>query len=387
MSWFVNRKKELVFDNPVHRFICLVCAHNESAVISQIVKTLRDQKYPKELYDIVVIADNCKDNTAQIASGAGANVWERFHDTKKSKGYALEWAFQKIWDEKLNYDAVVIFDADNLVSPNFLYIMDQKMQNGAEVIQGYLDSKNPNDTWITKAYAFSYWATNRIFQLARELLGLSAQLGGTGMCISTSVLKEHPWGTQSMTEDLEYVVRYVLSSGQPVCWAHEASVYDEKPLKLKSSFVQRTRWARGHIECAVKYSRDLAKATLSRAKSKEFQSAIITFDVLIYLIQPARMVISIVTISAFIISFIRNDFSLGGVTTFFLIVLILYYGIPLIGAIQEKKSKSLMWIVQVHIFAYSWLMVMIIALFSFRKKTWNKTEHTRSIDFEELNIG
>ncbi|MDT2304176.1 glycosyltransferase family 2 protein [Paenibacillus larvae] len=148
--------------------------------------------YPRNLYDIYVIADNCTDSTALVARHNGAHLLERHDLDKESKGYGLEWAFNQLWNMEARgttYDAVLVLDADNLVTPNTLKVLNQRIVSGAEVLQLYLDSKNPKDSWISKSYAYAYWATNRIYQLAREKLGLSAQLGGTGMCFKTSVLK------------------------------------------------------------------------------------------------------------------------------------------------------------------------------------------------------
>ena len=96
------RFKEEKITTPEKKMAVLVAAHNEHAVIGQLVENLQQLKYPKELYDIYVIADNCTDNTAQIAGDAGAIVCERFDDTKKSKGYALEWMFNKLFELEQN---------------------------------------------------------------------------------------------------------------------------------------------------------------------------------------------------------------------------------------------------------------------------------------------
>ena len=144
------RFKEEKITTPEKKMAVLVAAHNEHAVIGQLVENLQQLKYPKELYDIYVIADNCTDNTAQIAGDAGAIVCERFDDTKKSKGYALEWMFNKLFELEQNmekkYDAVCIFDADNLVHPNFLMEMNHHLCKCSKIIQAYLDAKNPYDT-------------------------------------------------------------------------------------------------------------------------------------------------------------------------------------------------------------------------------------------------
>lgn len=143
---------------PTTSFALVVAAHNEEKVISGIIDSLNRLDYPKELYDIFVIADNCTDNTARIARQCGAQVFERMDAEKRGKGYALEWMFNKLFSMKKQYDSVAVFDADNLVSKNFLSEINNKFLDGYKVVQGYLDSKNPNvhGLQLTTQYLFGY---------------------------------------------------------------------------------------------------------------------------------------------------------------------------------------------------------------------------------------
>ena len=237
---------------PEKSFALVVAAHNEETVIKDIIESFNRLNYPKELYDVFVIADNCTDKTASISKSAGVEVLERFNKEKRGKGYALEWAFDKIFKLNKKYDAIAIFDADNLVSKNFLYEMNKVMCSGYKVVQGYLDSKNPKDTWITGSYSISFWTSNRMFQLSRNNIGLSNQLGGTGFCIDSDILKELGWGATCLTEDLEFSCKLVMN-GYKVGWAHDAVVYDEKPLTLAQSWSQRKRWMQGFADVYSRY--------------------------------------------------------------------------------------------------------------------------------------
>lgn len=368
------------------RYALVVCAHNEETVVGEIVKNLQQMDYPKELYDIYVIADNCKDLTADIAEQHGAYAMRRHDREKVGKGYGIEWFLEKLWErehEGFVYDAVAIFDADNLVSHNFLKQVDEKMKNGAEVMQAYLDSKNPNDTWITRSYAFSYWATSRIYQLARENVGLSAQLGGTGMVFSTEVLKEMGWGAKSLTEDLEFTVKYLLERKKCVKWLHQAKIYDEKPLKMKQSFTQRIRWMKGHFNCAVRYFKPLMKFIFTE-KEKRFAA----FDILVYLFQPTKIIFATASFWFFMLSlfqplpefiqtWILNGYAWG-------IVLGIYYLQSFIGLFLEKKFSKSWWFIQAYFFSLTWIPIVIYAFFKRNEQTWSHTQHTRSISSEEL---
>jgi len=123
----IYKKNENKILTPKNTFAIIIAAHNEQQVIGQLIENLRVLNYPRELYDMYVVADNCKDKTANIAKNAGAIVFERFNLEHRGKGYAMEWMFEKLFTQKKQYDAVVVFDADNLVHPNFLLEMNNRL--------------------------------------------------------------------------------------------------------------------------------------------------------------------------------------------------------------------------------------------------------------------
>ncbi|MEN3186929.1 MAG: glycosyltransferase family 2 protein [Atribacterota bacterium] len=140
------------------------------------------------------------------------------------------------------YDAVVIFDADNLAHPDFLTKMNDYLavHPEAKAVQGYLDTKNPCDSWLTRAYALAYCYTNRFWQLARVNWGSPVTLGSTGLLIRTSFIKRFGWNSKSFIEDLEISTRLALEGGK-VHWNEWAITYDEKPLLYRYSHRQRMR--------------------------------------------------------------------------------------------------------------------------------------------------
>ena len=212
LSFFglVYRKKDKKVYEEKHTFAMVVCAHNEERVIGALVENLHLLNYSDKLYDIFVVADNCTDKTAEVARKAGAQVHERFNDTEKGKGYAMDWMFNRLFKMERQYDAVCVFDADNLVHPDFLKEMNSRLCNGERLIQGYLDSKNPNDTWISGTFSIAFWVINHVYHLAKYNIGLSSCLGGTGMCISTDILRRYGWGATCLTEDMEFTMKAIL---------------------------------------------------------------------------------------------------------------------------------------------------------------------------------
>ncbi len=369
---------------PVKRFAIFVPAHNEEAVIGNIVSNLKDLNYPEDSYKLYVIADNCTDNTAAIARGAGANVLERFDDNDRGKGYALKWAFDKVLcGDDCEYDAVVIFDADNLISRNFLRVMNNKLCDGQKVIQGYIDSKNPSDSWITTSYSIAFWSSNRLFQCARSFLGMSCEIGGTGFCMDVKVLKQVGWHAECLVEDLEFTMKLMLNNIK-VGWAHEAVVYDEKPLDLRQSWRQRRRWMQGFADVCYRY---FFKLFLKGVRDRNMALV----DCAIYTLQPYMILVGAVMlfipfINIYIMDYemyvisarIAPDFfRLYGVAQFLLIPLCLYY--------DEKLSYKLMIFYPIYMFyCLTWIPIAAEGIITMKNKEWSHTVHTRKVTIHEL---
>ncbi|WP_376774583.1 glycosyltransferase family 2 protein [Clostridium thailandense] len=349
------------------KFALLVAAHNEEMVVGKIVDSLKELDYPKELYDIFVIADNCTDETADIARRHGGNVYERKVPDKRGKGYALEWMFDIIFRMDTQYDAIAIFDADNLVSKNFLKEMNYKLLKGYKVVQGYIDSKNPDDSWITQSYSISFWATNRLFQLGRENLGLSSQIGGTGFCLDTEILKKLGWGSTCLTEDLEFTCKLVLN-GHKVGWAHNAVVYDEKPLTLKQSWNQRKRWMQGFADVSSRFFLKLMKKAI---KERNF----VALDCALYTMQPYLTLF--IGVSAVLTLLQNNSTGLGiptmnqlisnpNVWIIFSICQFLFT--PLVMVLESKLSKKMF----AAFTLYSLNIVVFLQVFAFLRDKYPK---------------
>lgn len=367
--------------NPGKRFAIVIPAHNEERVVGQLVQNLQKMKYPKQLYDIFVICDNCTDQTAYIAKKAGAQAFERIDSRKKGKGYALSWMFNRLLTSEPNrWDAFVILDADNLVSSNFLQMMNTYQQNGHRLLQACLDVKNPDDSWITRCYALSYWATNRIFQLARYNLGWSCVLGGTGICVETGLLKEIGWNATSLTEDLEFTIQCLISKNVSATWVHDAKIYDEKPILLLPSIRQRIRWMQGHADCFFRYVHTLIKQGIATKNPS-------MIDLCIYLLQPFFIVASGMFI---VVSMIQNIYpfywSIWGIVpqTFRTLLAVAEMSIPLLGLLVEQIGfRRFYGILYLPFFSLTWIPLAIIGIVRHRQKKWAHTEHKRIITDEE----
>ncbi|MDD3363909.1 MAG: glycosyltransferase family 2 protein [Syntrophomonas sp.] len=372
--------------NPEKRFALITAAHNEEAVIRYHLDSLKQLNYPVELFDIYVIADNCTDNTAAVARHEGANVFERF-SPQKGKGCALEWMFnEKLFtmeDEK--YDAICLFDADNVVSSNFLLEMNSKLKKGFRSIQGYLDTKNPNDSWVTASYATAYWSMNRMWQLARFNKGLSNALGGTGVCLEYKLLKEYGWGATCLTEDLEFTMKLLLN-GIKTSWAHEAKVYDEKPVLFSQTWRQRTRWLSGHWNVALRYMIPLVKKGIKEKKWYPIDGAI-------YLFQPFAITIMLFNfiMGAAYACFpqqplFATPFSGLAPAWVWWSLAVLGYCYPMLGLILEKAPrKAYFYYITYPFYGLTWFPVTVWGLFQRNNQgEWAHTAHNRGISISAI---
>lgn len=384
ISFFgLKKQSEEKILTPKHTFAIVVAAHNEQAVIGQLVENLQILKYPSEMYDIHVIADNCQDQTAAIAREHGAFVHERTNPVEKGKGFAMEWMFNKLFRMEKQYDAVVVFDADNLVHPDFLLEMNSRLCKGERIIQGYLDSKNPDDTWISGVFSISFWVVNHIWHLAKYNLGLSSVLGGTGMCISMDILREHGWGATCLTEDMEFTMKALLQ-GIPTTWAHDAIVYDEKPLTFMQSWKQRKRWAQGHFDVAGRYMGRLLYEGIR-------QRNIVMLDGIIHLFQPYFLIVSTTFVLASYVYVFFPFYTniLYDVLPFevWTIIGIGQYIFPmLVLAKIHASKKSWFYMLLYPLFVYSWIPITLIGFWHRNDHEWSHTQHTRSMSYREVLV-
>src|ERR1700730_8948655 len=124
-GWYRNKKKAQF--TPQKTFAIFVAAHNEEQVVGTLIENLKSLNYPKDMYDIMVICDNCTDKTADIVRQHGVYAFERHNPKLRGKGFAIEWMLKELWKQPLTYDAIVMFDADNLVSPDYLIHMNNDL--------------------------------------------------------------------------------------------------------------------------------------------------------------------------------------------------------------------------------------------------------------------
>ncbi len=227
-------------------FDVIVPAHNEEAGIVRTVSSLLAMNWPRDNFRVVVVADNCSDATASVARGAGAFVLERQHSTLRGKGYALAHAFA--WSVKNGLaDAIVVVDADAVVSPNLLEAFAIRIERGALAIQAHYGVLNPGTSWRTQLLAIAKGAFHVVRSRARERLGVSCGVRGNGWCVTHKLLHEVPYRYYSLTEDIEYGIA-LGRAGFRVEYADEAHADADMASTERSARAQRQRWGQGRAQ-------------------------------------------------------------------------------------------------------------------------------------------
>ena len=371
---------------PRCRFAVLVAARNEEAVIGNLVETLLAQDYPRELYDVIVIPNNCTDDTAGAAHRAGALVME-CPQPVRAKGDALRQVIDMLMRQD-RYDTVCVFDADNLVDPGFLAAMNDAWCAGAPAGQGYRDSKNPQDSMISSCYSIYYWMVNRLFSQTRAHVHLSAVVNGSGFMVSMDWLRRHGgWHTVTLTEDLEFTTQCILD-GDRVAWVPAAKTYDEQPLTFAQSWRQRCRWSVGMLQCLRVYG-----PRLIRDRSRTGRQLHARLDQLLFLVAPLLQALYLVTLAlsgllgALQIHFALAPYSdilyqpLFSAALSFVGTVVLAVGVI---ALERKPLLSMAkGVLGYWVFLMSWVPINVYALFT-PSLEWKAIPHTRSIRLDQV---
>jgi cellulose synthase/poly-beta-1,6-N-acetylglucosamine synthase-like glycosyltransferase len=246
---------------PGLRFDVVVPAHDEEKGIAATVRSILATDYPPELRRVIVVADNCRDATAERARRAGAVVFVRDDPERRGKGRALSFAFERILAEG-RADAVVVVDADASVSRNLLRAFSARLAAGARAVQSENLVGNPHASWRTGIIAVAFALIHTVRSLARERLGLSCGLSGTGMCFATALLREVPHRASSIVEDLEYGIQLGLA-GHRVAYAGEAWVRSDMSTSGEGGRAQRARWEDGRRQMARRHALPLLRRGLA----------------------------------------------------------------------------------------------------------------------------
>lgn len=376
----------------MNTYAVIISARNESSVIAHLIESIKKQHYPQELIDIYVVADNCTDNTAQVAKKAGAFVFERFNDQLRGKGYALDYAFKRILssEKQEKYDGYFVFDADNLLDSNYIAEMNKVFDNGYQVVTSYRNSKNYDTNWISAGYSLWFLREARQLNHSRMMLNTSCAISGTGFLIHKNIIKKNNgWKHHLLTEDIEFSVDSVIH-GEKIGYSNKAILYDEQPTKFSQSWYQRLRWSKGFYQVFMNYGGKLLKGIF---KNHSFAC----YD-LFMTIAPA-IFISLITVFANTVFLLVGlccisvqpeviHVAVSGIFSFFFNYYFFLFIFGLIATITEwkkihcKAHRKILYLFTFPIFIFTYVPIAIVALF--KKVEWVPISHTITKTIEEV---
>lgn len=387
---FFVKKRQTQADK-LHKYGVLICARNEESVISQLIESVKNQNYPADLVTVFVCADNCTDSTAAVAEAAGAVVFERYNRVSVGKGYALDFLLKAIarnYDIS-QFDGFFVFDADNVLEPDYIAEMNKSFCQGYRIVTGYRNSKNYGDNWISAGYSLWFLRESQYLNRPRYLLGSSAGVSGTGFLFSRQLIEERGgWKYYLLTEDIEFTIDSVIS-GEKIGYCESAVLYDEQPTGFKQSVRQRLRWARGYVQVFCDYGAGLLRGIFSR----NFRSC---YDMAMC-IMPA-MVLSIASVIVNVTALILNIgqpgavvqalWSLGQSAANVYLTFLMFGGITLLTEwrkIHASALKKVLYLFTFPIFMFTYIPISVAALFV--DVTWKPIAHKQCKTLSEIKRG
>lgn len=387
-----GRKRSVEHGNKLNKYAVIIAARNEELVIGELIRSIKEQKYPEEYVDIFVVADNCTDQTVQVAKEGGAIVRERFNKTRIGKGYALDYIYKIIEKEYSfkNYDGYFVFDADNVLEENYIMEMNKTFNQGYRVITSYRNSKNFGQNWISAGYSLWFLHESEYLNLPRMTLNSSCAISGTGFLVSTDLIRDNGgWIHHLLTEDIEFSIDHIMK-GEKIGYCKKAIFYDEQPVTLKQSWNQRLRWAKGFYQVFLRYGNNLTRQ-IFQGKGNRFSC----YDMMMT-IMPALLIscISMVVNTCFYLTAIILEKSeIATVTNQALFESFIgYYGllclIGLITTLTEWKNihcsgpKKVSYVFTFPIFMFTYIPIAVVALF--KKVSWKPISHTEVKALEDI---
>ena len=381
----------------LHKFAFIIAARNEQAVIGNLISSIKQQNYPAELIDVIVVADNCTDDTAQIAREHGAICYERFNNMLVGKGYALDYCFNKIveqFGDYTAYDGYFIFDADNVIDKNYVKEMNKVFDRGYNVITSYRNSKNYDTNWITSGYSLWFIREAKYLNNPRMMLKTSCAVSGTGFLVNSSIIKKNNGGKFNLlTEDIQFSVVNILE-GEKIGYCESAMFYDEQPTTFKQSWNQRMRWSKGFYQVMFRYGRELIAMMFK--KREMFVSC---YDMFMTLAPATLLSIGCILLNLIFLAYGATDVhmlrrilpgTLGSIAFAGVNFYLLMFSIGFITLVTEwnkilapanKKIKSLF---TFPLFMITYVPISLVALV--KKVEWKPIAHSISKSVEEIEL-
>jgi Glycosyltransferases, probably involved in cell wall biogenesis len=369
LVYFFRCKKRRYSPQPTHSFKILIPAHNESLGLKGVLECCLALDYPRELFSVVVVADNCTDDTAQIARDCGVTCLERFDTTRRGKGEALEWAIPQALADH-NSDAVMILDADCFLAPQALRACDFELAKGNQVLQmSYLVS-NADESFRCYAMGLARFIENQLYYWPKSKAGLSIAMLGTGMVFHRDVFVKCPWQAGGLTEDYEYGLDLMQNNFRPV-FVGEIGLVSPFPVEMKQLETQRSRWASGVLQGVRKTFGPLLCRGICRGN-------IVTVDAAVSMLYVSRPLILLQVFLAGIMAVITRILvpNVWGQTIFWAwsATLALYFAYAMTGVLVMGLTwRRLKFLMLSPAFVLKYMALTAKSLLNRRPKEWERT--------------
>ena len=372
----------------MNRFAVLISARNESHVIKNLIDSINAQTYPRELIDIYVVADNCTDNTAEIARDLGADVYKRFDNVNIGKGYALNFLLGEIRNKHGNdyYDGYFVIDADNVLDNRYIEEMNKTLSSGYKVVTSYRNSKNYGDNWISAGYGLWFLRESKYLNYSRMLLNTSCAISGTGFLFNKEIAKKlNGWNYYLLTEDIEFTVDHVIREHK-IGYCHNAVLFDEQPNTFCQSVRQRMRWAKGYFQVLCNYGSRLIRGIFGKNRFSCYDMSMSIMPALLLTIFGA--VINITAVATGLAAGISVQPVVGSFMRGLCGMYLMMYLIGLITTISEWKNiytnnfKKILYTFTFPIFMMTYIPITVVALF--KKVECKPIVHSESKTLEDI---
>lgn len=395
LSFWLRRDKKMSFcieERPdVTRFAVIIPARNESRVIEANLRSLVRSEYPRELYDVYVIVESMEDPTVGICDRYGARVFLRENLNNVGKGYALDECLKSIFRGEESYDAFLLLDADNLVSRRFLSRLDDAYQAGYDAVCGKRNNKDWNASAVSSSSALTFTVINSVQNKMKTAHGLHVMFSGTGFFIKAEVLRRlGGWPFSSMTEDYEFS-NFAVVNGLRTCYLDDAVYYDEQPVTLWQSIVQRSRWVRGYFTVRARYHK--AKKEFSKKTPKNLDMRVMRFGTVPLLVMVISAILYLcVLITGAVLCGVTNSGYIGEFLVRIGVLVALIYAFIAVGTVvlfciegdrADITLKNKIKTVFYHpLFLAAYVVAAVRAIFL--KGGWEVIEHTLTKDENDL---
>lgn len=379
-----------------HSYAFFIAAHNEEAVIANLVKSIKDQDYPSELIDIFVVADACTDNTAQAAREAGAIVYERNDLSRKGKSWVMDYGFDRILKEYPGkHEAFFIFDADNLLSRDYVSVMNDAFDQGYLALTSYRNSKNFGSSWISSAYATWFMREARYLNNARMICGTSCAVSGSGYLVSAKIIEGmHGWDFHTLTEDIQFAT-FCSIHGVRIGYA-PAEFYDEQPVTLKASIKQRMRWTKGFYQVLFSYGKHMVTAMTKFHRFASYDMLMVIGPAMLLTLMCLLVNVTFIVVGSLSHGFLATDaeieMAIGSVIIIFAYMYGTFFVMGLFTTITEfkhihcpQKWRIFTNLFTFPIFMFTYVPLTVAALFL--KVDWVPTPHDVSVTLDEVLDG